>query len=164
MAILRQPELKDAGRIMFKTIWSQATGTRHLRLHALPQQLSSITKPSNAVGLAKLKRTTKHENCANDATMRVIDLGRLTMIRISAHIDRTAFVLNAIIRTDGETAHPLSLIVIHVQIRKGSQAGRICVKGIVTTLGQVRIVSREKKVEVFKPIEARGCLTSEVLI
>lgn len=86
------------------------------------------------------------------------------MIRISAHIDRTAFVLNAIVRTDGETAHPLGLIVIHVQIRKGSQAGRICVKGIVTAFGQVRIVSREKEVEVFEPIEARGCLTGKLLI
>ena len=117
---------------MDKGIPSRATGNELLRLHALPQQLKQ-DNPSNAVGLVKLKRTTNGENCANNAAMRVINL-RLTMIRVSSHIDRAAFILDAIVGTDGEPAHPFRLIVLHVQIRKGSQAGGICVKGIMPAL------------------------------
>lgn len=77
MAILRQPELKDAGRIMFKTNLVTSNRDKASAVTCASTATSSIIKPSNAVGLTKLKRTTKHENCANDATMRVIDLGDL---------------------------------------------------------------------------------------
>lgn len=89
---------------------------------------------------------------------------RLT-IRVPSHIDRAAFVLDAIVGTDGETAHPLGLVVVHIQIlERRCQASSIGVKGVLSTLRQSGIVSREKEVEILEPIEAGGSLTSDLLI
>ena len=89
------------------------------------------------------------------------------MIRISSEVQRTAVILNAIIRTDGKASHAFRLVVIHahggvVELRR--QAGGIRVEGMMAVLrsGQTRIVAREQEIEVFQPVKASG-LTGERL-
>ena len=85
------------------------------------------------------------------------------MIRISSEVQRTALVLDAIIRTDRKAPHAFRLVVIHahgiVELRR--QAG---VEGMMAVLHsrQTRIMAGEKEIEVFQSVKTGG-LTGELL-
>lgn len=85
------------------------------------------------------------------------------MIRISSEVQRTAVVLDTIIRTDRKASHAFRLVVFHahgvVELRR--QAG---VEGMMAVLHsrQTRIMAREKEIEVFQSVKTSG-LTGELL-
>ena len=86
------------------------------------------------------------------------------MIRVSSEVQRTAVVLDTIIRTDRKTPHAFRLVVIHahgvVELRR--QAG---VEGMMAVLHsrQTRVVARKKEIEVFQPVKTSG-LTWKLLL
>ena len=86
------------------------------------------------------------------------------MIRISSEVQRTAVVLDTIIRTDRKASHAFCLVVIHAHgvVELGRQAG---VEGMMAVLcsRQTRVVTREKEIEVFQPVKTSG-LTWKLLL
>lgn len=82
------------------------------------------------------------------------------MIGISSKIKRSAIIFDTVIRTDRQTAHTFSLIVIHVHIGERDQPS-VRIKGIMPILGR-GIGARQKKIEIFNFVKA-GAWTRLIL-